>query len=146
MTKVLLGHDGHTLVYGVLPTHEHNRAGHDLADWGFFGRMTHEDYFARVVTLRHDTDQSLVGNDQQGANTVLRHLFNRFVDRLFGSYRQDSVLVFALQNQSNRVGKFHRASLPMITRWFPNATPVLPCRRGAKACPRPSPVLEPRQT
>src|SRR5713226_4922817 len=54
--------------------------------------MAQEDYFPRVVTLRQDTDQSMVGNDQQGANTVLGHLLNRFIDRLIGRYRLDSVL------------------------------------------------------
>ena len=65
--------------------------------------MEHEDYFARVVTLRQNADQFMVGDDQQGPDTVLGHLLNRFIDRLIGPYRQDSILVFALQHQSNRV-------------------------------------------
>jgi hypothetical protein len=80
MAKMVLGHNGHTIVYAVLRIHEHNRAGHDLADQRFLRRMAHQDYFARVVTLRKDSDQSVVGNDKQGANAVLGHLLNRFID------------------------------------------------------------------
>ena len=70
MAKVVLGHDGHTLVYGVLPTHDDNRAGHDVADQGFFGRMTHEDYFARVVTLLIALLPAAVANGLNGTWTA----------------------------------------------------------------------------
>src|ERR1700751_3646320 len=72
--------------------------------------MAHEDYFASVVALRQDADQFMVGNDQQSTNPVLRHLLNRFIDRLVGLYRYDFILLFAFQYCLNRVRKFHQTS------------------------------------
>src|ERR1700680_1854783 len=72
--------------------------------------MAFENYFSRVVALRQDADQFMVGNDQQGADPVLGHFLNRFVDRLAGLDRQNSILVFALQHHFNCVGKFHQTS------------------------------------
>src|ERR1700728_3194305 len=55
----------------------------------------------------------MVGQDQQGAHIVLSHLFQRVVDRLLGSYRQNPILVFALQHESNRVGDSHLTLLTL---------------------------------
>src|SRR6266851_878789 len=105
--------------------------------------MAQEDYFARVVTLRQDADQSIIGDDQQGANTMLGHLLNRFIDRLIGRYRLDSVLVFALQHPFNCVGVFHSAPKSLaITCRCANPTPGCPCRHRVEACPYPSRALE----
>jgi hypothetical protein len=60
--------------------------------------MAHEDYLARVVPLRQDADQFVFGEDQLGANSVLGDLLDRFIDRLIGSHRKDSIFVFALQH------------------------------------------------
>src|ERR1700723_3297661 len=84
MAKTVVGHDGHTLVYAVLRTHEHHRAGHDLTDLGFLRGMAHQDYFSGVVPLRQNTDQFVIGNDQQRPDAVLGHLLNRVVDHWSG--------------------------------------------------------------
>src|SRR6478609_2940766 len=100
--------------------------------------MAHQDYFACVVTLRQDTDQPLVENDEQSANTVFGHLLNRFIDRLIGRYREDSVLVLALQQQSNCVGEFHLASLPALALGGARIPGMGgPCRRGTESWPYP---------
>jgi len=53
--------------------------------------MTQENYFAGVVALGENADEFSAGNNQQGADTVLGHLLNRFIDRLIRGHRQDSV-------------------------------------------------------
>jgi hypothetical protein len=110
MAKMVLRHNGHAFIHSVLGTYEKNRAGHDLVDLGFSGRLADQDSFARVVTLRQDADQEAVREDQQGADIVLGHFLERLVDRLIGCYRQNPILVFALQHESNCV----RASHPTL--------------------------------
>ena len=57
---MVLGHDGHTLIDGVLPSHEDDRACHDLPDEGSLRRTALEDHFAGVITFRQDAVQSAV--------------------------------------------------------------------------------------
>jgi hypothetical protein len=52
MAKVVLGHQGQALIHSVLRTYKKDRAGHDLVNLGFSGRLAGQDSFARVVTLR----------------------------------------------------------------------------------------------
>jgi hypothetical protein len=73
------------------------RTGVSLEEWPI------KDHFAGVIPFRQDANQLLFGENQQGANTVLGHLFNRLIDRLIGRHRQNSILVFAVKHQSNRV-------------------------------------------
>lgn len=109
---MVFGHNGHALIYGMLRTREDNWAGHDLVDLGVSRRMAHEDYFASVVTLRQDTDQSTIENDQQDADTRARPSSQSLHRRCDRELSTDSVLIFALQDASNCVGMSHQTSLP----------------------------------
>src|SRR5260370_49927 len=42
---------------------------------------------SKKTLVRQNTHQSMIGNDQKGADPVLGHLLNRFIDRLIGRYR-----------------------------------------------------------
>jgi hypothetical protein len=113
MAKMALGHHGHAFIHGVPRSDEDNRGGHDLVDLGFPGSVAHQRSFARVVALREDADQPIVGEDQQGADIVLGHHLDGFVDGLLGRYRQNPVVAFALQHHFNRVGILHSILLAL---------------------------------
>ena len=78
--------------------HEDDRAGHDLADQSLFRRVPLQDHFARIVALGKNADQFAFREHQQGADSLLRHLLNGFVDGLIGRYRKDSMAGFFLQD------------------------------------------------
>src|SRR5712672_155283 len=60
MAKTMLSHNRHAFVHRVLGTDEKDRAGHDLVNPGFPGRLADENSFTRVVTFRQDSDELAV--------------------------------------------------------------------------------------
>ena len=69
--KCALGHQGHALIHGVLRVTETHRAGHDLAYQRVAGVVALKDSLAGEVPFGKDTDQSVVGEDQQRADVLL---------------------------------------------------------------------------
>src|ERR1700722_5103714 len=49
-----------------------------------------------------------MGDHQQGADAVARHLLDCLVHRLIGSHRQNATLILLSQHHPYRVGKFHK--------------------------------------
>src|SRR6516165_4776775 len=59
------GHDGHAFVDGLLRSHEHNWATHNLSNKSLLRRPPFEHDFAGIITFRYDTHQPAFGHDKQ---------------------------------------------------------------------------------
>src|SRR5271165_1299792 len=105
MTNVMVGHDRHAVVHGLLASYKDNRAGHDLADRGFLRVTPLKDDFAGVVALGKNSHQLTIGNDKQSSHPMLGHPFNGLIHGLLGSDRQNCVAGFLRENGVNFVTK-----------------------------------------
>ena len=68
--------DAHAFIYGVPRVHEDHGRRHNVANDGFFGRMSLKNDFTGVVALGDDAYESALGNHKQGSDTEMRHFFD----------------------------------------------------------------------
>ena len=110
MAEAVLGHEGEAFVDGVAKGDGKDRAGHDVSHARFLRGVAKQGAFARVIALGEDAEQMVVGADEQSADVVLGHEFERFEDRVVGGDGQDAVLPFAFQHKPDGAVDAHATS------------------------------------
>ena len=120
MAEVVLGHQAHALVHGLVGGDELDRGGHDLADVGFAGVVAEEDALAGVVALGEDADELAGVEHEKCADVVAGHLLEGLVDRPIGRDGENFARVFVLENRSDGIRDLH-GTLP----WSNSAVPSL---------------------
>src|SRR5262249_748990 len=107
MANTTGSHDGHALIDGLLRTHEHNWASHNLPNRSLFRRPPFEHDFAGIIPLRYDTHQFALSHANQSPYFFVSHLLDRFVERLVRGYGPNNVAAFPFQDSFNCLSQLH---------------------------------------
>src|SRR5215467_607177 len=63
VTTTMFCHHGHTFVYSMFLRHMNHRTSHDLSHRSVRGSLSLQDHLSSVIALRHDADESVLGEN-----------------------------------------------------------------------------------